>query len=137
MINNLSDSNPNAEVGIEEQIISNNYDQAVIASKKLNFLEKLQNKWGVENLFQVFLILLTFTLTGSTVVFLKNILYNFLGFTSDTTWWVRTGTYLLFVFPTYQILILVYGTLLGQFNFFWEKEKKLGRAILKIFKRSK
>lgn len=135
MVNNLSESNTNTENENETSSISNGYEQAAIATKKLNFFEKLQLKWGVESLFQVFLILLTFTLTGSTVVFLKNNLYNALGFTKDTTWWVRTGTYLIFVFPTYQVLILVYGSLLGQFNFFWEKEKKLGRAILKLFKK--
>jgi hypothetical protein len=35
----------------------------------------------------------------------------------------------LFVFPAYQILILVYGFLLGQFDFFWQKEKKLLQRI--------
>jgi hypothetical protein len=33
--------------------------------------------------------------------------------------------YLLVIFPLYQVLLLVYGALFGQFRFFWKKEKQL------------
>ena len=85
----------------------------------------LQTKWGVTSISQVVLILLAFTLTGSTVVYLRKWFFAILGFTSDTPIWLKTLTYILFVFPAYQLLILVYGSLLGQWNFFWTKEKKL------------
>ncbi len=94
-------------------------------TKKASFLYKLMNKWQVQSIGQVLLILLTFSLTGSTVVFIRKVLFNFIGFTEATPFWIKTVTYILFIFPAYQILILVYGTLLGQFKFFWEKEKKL------------
>jgi hypothetical protein len=40
----------------------------------------------------------------------------------------------LFLFPTYQVLLLLYGGLLGQFGFFWAKEKKMLRAIRRAVK---
>jgi len=98
------------------------------------FLEKLKAKWGLESIFQVIIILLVFSITGTTVVFLRKTLFNFLGFTEQTSMWLKTVTYIVFVFPAYQVLILVYGAIFGQFHFFWEKEKKLARWFMKLFK---
>jgi hypothetical protein len=129
MINKHSES----EIGTPETFYS--ATEAAISNPPTNFIGKLQQKWGVDNAFQVVMILLTFTLTGISAVAVRKFLFSALGYTSETSGWLKTITYIAFVFPTYQILILVYGTLLGQFNFFWEKEKKLGRAILKLFRR--
>ena len=123
MINNISESTTSAQ----------SLDTS-IPSESLNFFAKLQKKWGVNSLFQVLMILLAFSLAGSSVVALRKALFNFLEFNDATPFWVKTMTYIAFVFPSYQVLILAYGSLLGQFTFFWEKEKKLGRAILKLFK---
>ena len=89
------------------------------------FIQRLKTKWKVESIWQVVMILLTFALTGSTVLYLKKWLFIALGFDDTTSWITKTIVYLLFVFPAYQLLILVFGTLLGQGTFFWEKEKKL------------
>jgi len=32
----------------------------------------------------------------------------------------------------YQVFLMAWGTVAGEFRFFWEKEKKLGRWILKL-----
>jgi hypothetical protein len=130
MINKNSDS----EIASQETYYSTS--EATIANPPANFLGRLQQKWGVESMFQVIMILLTFSLTGFSAVAIRKYLYAALGYTDETSIWLKTITYLVFVFPTYQILILVYGTLLGQFKFFWEKEKKLGRAILRLFRRN-
>jgi hypothetical protein len=37
--------------------------------------------------------------------------------------------YIPIVFPLYQINLLIFGFLLGQFEFFWEKEKALVRFV--------
>lgn len=100
---------------------------------KSSFLYKLKDKWGLQSLMQVVAVLLVFTLTGSTVVWVRKFLFAFMGFDDATPFWLKTITYLLFVMPFYQILLLAYGFLLGQFSFFWEKEKKLARRIGKLF----
>jgi hypothetical protein len=41
--------------------------------------------------------------------------------------------YLLLVLPLYQIILLMYGFIFGQFNFFWEKEKQIFRRIGSLF----
>lgn len=103
---------------------------------KQSFLEKMKKKWGLNSLFQVILIMIVFALTGSSVLFLKGVIFKFLGI-EHIEGWQGTGLYLLLIFPLYQILLLVYGFLFGQFAFFWEKEKKLGRAIKRLFVKSK
>ncbi len=102
--------------------------------EKENIFQRLQEKWGV-TLWQTILILITFSVTGMTVVYLRKWLFSALGYTDDTPMWLKTITYLFFVFPSYQILILVYGSALGQFQFFWNKEKKLYYAVKRLFNR--
>ena len=98
-----------------------------------SFLERLKVKWKLKSLFQVVLILIVFSLTGMTVVYVRPILFSWFGYDEQTPFWIKTITYILLIFPMYQILILVYGTLFGQFAFFWEKEKKLFKAIARVF----
>lgn len=100
-----------------------------------NFVEKLKIKWGLESIFQVIIVLLVFSITGTTVVFLRKTLFGWLGFDENTNFWVKTVTYILFMLPAYQTLLLFYGSLFGQFEFFWNKEKKLFYAIKKLFVR--
>lgn len=105
--------------------------------EKKPFLEKLKEKWALKSIFQVVMVIIVFSITGMTVVFTRHIIFHWLGFDDTTPLWIKTVAYLLLIFPQYQILILVYGTLLGQFSFFWEKEKKLGRAIARPFRSKK
>src|SRR5688500_18279306 len=90
-----------------------------------NFITRLQQKWGVESILQVILILLVFSLAGSTAVMLRKSFFGLIGFNAHTAFWLKTIVYILFLFPTYQLLLLVYGALLGQFKFFWAKERKM------------
>lgn len=101
---------------------------------KDSFLERLKAKWGLKSLFQVVMILIVFSLTGMTVVLIRPIIFSWFNYDEYTPFWIKTITYILLIFPMYQILILVYGTLLGQFSFFWEKEKKLFNAMSKPFR---
>ncbi|MFY0591567.1 DUF6787 family protein [Roseivirga sp.] len=94
----------------------------------MSYLKRLQGKWGLKSLFQTIMVLIVFAFTGSTVLFIKPFLFELVGLDSIK------GTkgillYILLVFPLYQILILIYGFIFGQFAFFWEWEKKMFRRI--------
>lgn len=99
-----------------------------------SFLYRLKAKWGLENLFQVIMVLLVFAITGTTVVFLRKTLFELLGFDESSSFWLKSFVYILFVFPAYQGLLLLYGSLFGQFHFFWNKEKKLFYMVCKFLK---
>ena len=102
----------------------------------MSFLEKLQQRWGISGTRQVLMILLVFALTGFSAVYIRRPVFAWLGITADTPWYTKTGLWLLTILPAYNILLLGYGFLLGQFRFFWEFEKKMF-SRLNVFQRKK
>jgi uncharacterized membrane-anchored protein len=96
---------------------------------KVSFLEKLKTKWKLESLFQVIIILVVFALTGFTILFIKKPIFDFLGISMERGGFWKTVLYLLLVLPLYQIILLIWGFVFGQFGFFWEKEKQFLRRI--------
>jgi hypothetical protein len=97
------------------------------------WINRLQRKWGVESVGQVLLIVLVFSLAGSTAVLLRKAFFGFVGIDTHTAFPIKTIVYLAFLFPTYQCLLLVYGALLGQFRFFWNKERKMLLTMRRVF----
>lgn len=95
--------------------------------------ERLKEKWGIKRNIDIVLILICFSLAGSSVVLVKGYYFDFLGFDETTPFWLKTVAYLLFIFPAYQIILLAYAFLLGQFGFFWSKAKVMGNHIAKLF----
>jgi hypothetical protein len=105
---------------------------------KPGFLQRLQSKWQLKSLTQVLLVLLVFACTGTTVLLIKNPLLAFFGIERGGDQGVlNTLLYLLLVLPLYQVMLLIYGFIFGQFRFFWEKEKQLVKRIGGIFIRKK
>lgn len=88
-------------------------------------LKKLKRKWNIKNNFQLVLILLIFSVTGSASLYVRKYIFLWLEISSDTSLWVKVPLYILIVFPSYQILLLIIGGLLGQFRFAWAFEKKM------------
>ncbi len=102
----------------------------------IKFFNKLKLKWGITSDWQVLTILIAFSLAGPTVIFIKGWYFDLLAFNDQTPTFIKTIAYLVFIFPAYQVILLIYGFLLGQFQFFWEKEKALVRAISRIGRKS-
>lgn len=105
---------------------------------KPGFLQRLQSKWQLKSITQVLLVLLVFACTGTTILLIKNPLLAFFGIErGGSQGALNTLLYLLLVLPLYQIMLLTYGFIFGQFRFFWEKEKQLVKRIGGIFIRKK
>lgn len=100
-----------------------------------NFLHKLQKRWGVTHIWQVIVILIVFALTGFSAMYIKRPIFALLGIDASTPFYIRALVWTLTVFPAYQILLLLYGFLLGQFTFFWNFEKRMINGIKKLFNR--
>jgi hypothetical protein len=94
-----------------------------------NWLSRLQTRWGLPTLNQTILVLIVFACTGFTVLFLKKPIFWVLGIDKVLTGWLGTIIYLVVILPLYQIILLVYGFIFGQFRFFWEFEKKMFRRM--------
>lgn len=99
--------------------------------------ERLKKKWGIKRNIDIVLILLCFSLAGSSVVFIRRYYFEFLGFDESTPFWLKTVAYLLFIFPAYQLILLGYAFLLGQWSFFWTKAKVMGHHIGRLFNKKK
>lgn len=104
--------------------------------EKQGFLEKMKERWSLKSLTQVVLVLIIFSLTGMSVVLVKPFLFKFFKM-SNLHLIEQILLYIILIFPLYQILFLVYGTLLGQFWFCWNWEKKTIKAIGRVFTKKK
>jgi hypothetical protein len=98
-------------------------------------MNKLKQRWGIQSNLDICLILIVFSITGSTSVFVAEPVLDYVGlkkeaFTSQS-WdiWLYWSVRILLVFPIYQVLLLIFGWLFGQFRFFWTLEKKMLRKL--------
>lgn len=85
--------------------------------------------------FQVFIILVVFACTGFTVLFLKKPVLGLIIGEGEMPLWISVVYYLL-VLPIYNLLLLFYGLIFGQFHFFWTFEKRFFHRLMSIFKKS-
>ncbi|MEM7298304.1 MAG: DUF6787 family protein [Bacteroidota bacterium] len=95
----------------------------------MSWIKKLQERWGLTSLFQVIIILIVFACTGMTSLYVKEALYWIAGITPETTEWIRITYRIFATFIAYQFLLLGYGWVFGQFQFFWAMEKKILRRF--------
>jgi Na+-driven multidrug efflux pump len=90
-------------------------------------------RWKLESAFQVVVVLVVFACTGFTVLFIKKPILHFLaGKQEDSV--TASVIYYLLILPLYNVILLAYGFLFGQFKFFWEFEK---RFFNRVFRRTK
>jgi len=99
-------------------------------------MRKLKEKWGITSDFQLVIILIVFSVTGSIAVWIAKPLLDFVGLDKTAlSPWVFWPIRISIIFPLYQVLIVIIGALFGQFKFFWNFEKKmLVRLGFKSFK---
>ncbi len=103
-----------------------------------NIYDKLRNRWGVNSFWQFLLIMTVFATTGFSILYVRTWVFDLLGITKDISIFWRILLSIGIIMPIYQILLLFYGFIFGQFRFFWNFEKRfLGRfaAILPFRKK--
>ncbi len=96
----------------------------------LVIFKKLENKWVVEQRWELIRIFIVFAITGSSSVLVGRPIIKLLGITKENLNPVLY--YILFVVISlifYQILLVAFGWLFGQFSFFWQFEKKMLRRF--------
>lgn len=89
-------------------------------------MEKLKKRWGIDSNFQLAVIFIVFAITGSTAAKLAAPLCELIGLHRESTaGWLYWTARILLIFPIYQVLLVFFGWLFGQFKFFWNFEKKM------------
>src|SRR6185369_9889071 len=99
----------------------------------MSWLQRLQQRWNMKNIWQVIVILFVFACTGFTVLWLKRPVLDFF-FGNEIPAWAKALYYIL-ILPIYNLILLFYGFVFGQFHFFLEFEKKTFRRIGSMFKK--
>lgn len=98
-----------------------------------SWIDKLKHRWNLKSGWQVIIVLIVFACTGFTIMFLKKPILGLLAGEHDGST-TATVLYYLLILPLYNVVLLGYGFIFGQFAFFWEFEKRFFR---RIFVRSK
>jgi len=92
-------------------------------------IKKIQKIFKVESLSRLIVIFTVFAITGSLSVYLGKYVLLFLiseNFEKNFIYW---SIRILIIFPLYQILLIIVGTIFGEFKYFWEMEKKILRRF--------
>ena len=98
----------------------------------MSWIENLKRRWNVESAGKVWIILCVFALTGTTIMLLRRFLKAQFDWANEA-WF--TYSYYWLILPIYNVVLLLYGALFGQFRFFWEFEKRFFGRLVNVFKR--
>ena len=91
------------------------------------FLEK---RWKLQYKWEMIRVFIVFAITGSSSLFVGRPIIKLLGITKENlnpaVYWIL---FIIIGLIFYQILLVAFGWLFGQFDFFWEFEKKMLRRF--------
>ena len=94
-------------------------------------MKKLKKRWGISSNWQIVIILIVFSITGSTSLFITRPMLDFLGVVREN-FEHSVGAMILYyilriilILIVYQFLLLFFGWIFGQYNFFWGIVKKM------------
>jgi len=92
----------------------------------LFIFKKLENKWLVTYRWEMIRIFIVFAITGSSSVLVGRPIIDLLGITKENlSPWLYWILFVIISLIFYQILLVAFGWLFGQFQFFWNFEKKM------------
>ena len=92
----------------------------------LYLFKKLEHKWILDYKWEMIRVFIVFAVTGSSSLFVGRPIIKLIGITKENlnpfAYWFL---YIIIGLIFYQILLVSFGWLFGQFKFFWEFEKKM------------
>lgn len=93
-------------------------------------MSNFKKRWNIQSNWQVFVILVVFAVTGSTSAYLSKPVLSLFGIVrGEISGWIYWPLYIILIFPIYQVLLVTFGFIFGQFEFFWAFEKKMLRSM--------
>ncbi|AFL82235.1 hypothetical protein Aeqsu_2785 [Aequorivita sublithincola DSM 14238] len=88
-------------------------------------MKKLKERWNIKTNGQLFIILLVFAITGSSAAKLAGPITDFFEIKKEMGWYIYWPFRILIIFPIYQVLLVFFGWVFGEYRFFWNFEKKM------------
>lgn len=105
------------------------------STQSSHWADRLKTRWGITSTFQVILILVVFACTGFSVLYVEDIIFVLLGIGEEKSWWLAILLFILITLPLYNLLLLIFGIIFGQFKFFWNFEKRFFGRMISIFRK--
>lgn len=88
-----------------------------------------RERWNIKSNWQLAVIFVVFAVTGSSAAYLSKPILGLFDINKDSvSAWIYYPLYIILIFPVYQVLLVSYGFIFGQFDFFWAFEKKMLRS---------
>ena len=102
----------------------------ILLKLTLFIFKKLENKWVLDSRWEMIRVFIVFAVTGSSSLYVGRPIMQLMGITKENLnpilYWVL---FIIIGLIFYQILLVTFGWLFGQFKFFWEFEKKMLRRF--------
>ena len=92
-------------------------------------MTNFKERWNIKSNWQLVAIIVIFAITGSSAAYLSKPILALFGISkTSVSAWEYYPLYIILIFPIYQILLVSFGFIFGQFTFFWAFEKKMLRS---------
>ena len=82
------------------------------------FMDKLKKMFKVSSTYQLVVVFIVFGITGSLSLFISDYVLDILELEN-----LIISIFMVLI--TYQVLLIIIGTLFGEFKYFWAMEKKI------------
>ena len=95
-------------------------------------MEKIRRIFRVDSNYQLLIVNVVFAITGSLALYSAGYLLDLMDVNDKNMnqvlyWTLR----IVLILPVYQILLILVGSLFGEFEYFWEMEKKIINRLSK------
>lgn len=89
-------------------------------------MKKLMLRWNIDKPRDLVIIFIVFSITGSTSIGIGRPVLKTIGITLENIHpFLYYPLFIISSFVFYQVFLVLYGWIFGQFNFFWNMEKKM------------
>lgn len=92
-------------------------------------MKKLKERWNLTSNRQLAVVFIVFAITGSVSARLAAPLTEWIGITKEMGWYLYWPIRLVIILPIYKVLLITFGWLFGEFEFFWWFLKKMLKSM--------
>jgi len=101
------------------------------------YWEGLKERWNLKSDRHGVLIMMVFAITGFSILFVKDPVFKLMGYYNLEKGLWKVLAYIGIMYPLYQLLLITWGTLFGEFKFFSWMLKKMNSRFVRPFIRKK
>ena len=99
-------------------------------------MNKIRIFFKVDSNYQLLIINIVFAVTGTSSLFVADYILNMFLISQDIYGnFVYWSTRIILILPIYQVLLIIFGSIFGEFEYFWRMEQKTIKKIGSLFHR--